>query len=123
MDGELVTEDEEEVQRRKERSGEIAKELSVLVNYCTPFRFGGFDLAQKNNCCYHISSFPERRANRFVAGSATVRPTLNLSVLTLGQDFVDYNKMQLSRIYPNGSRVSSANPNPQVGRSSSLAGG
>ncbi|EDQ91827.1 uncharacterized protein MONBRDRAFT_21166 [Monosiga brevicollis MX1] len=30
------------------------------------------------------------------------------------QDFVDYNKLQLSRIYPAGSRISSTNFNPQL---------
>jgi len=30
------------------------------------------------------------------------------------QDFIEYNKMQISRLYPNGTRVSSSNPNPQL---------
>lgn len=38
----------------------------------------------------------------------TVNPVLT------AQDFVDYNKMQLSRIYPNGTRVKSTNYNPQA---------
>lgn len=28
------------------------------------------------------------------------------------QDFTDYNKTQLARIYPQGTRVSSSNPSP-----------
>jgi hypothetical protein len=32
------------------------------------------------------------------------------------QEFVDYNKRQLARIYPNGARVDSSNFLPQVGR-------
>ena len=39
IDGEVDREDEEEMRRRKERSGEIVKELSDLVNYITPFHF------------------------------------------------------------------------------------
>ena len=39
IDGEVVPENEDDVRRRKERSKEIAKELSDLVNYCTPFHF------------------------------------------------------------------------------------
>ena len=39
IDGEVEAENEEDVRRRKERSKEIAKELSDLVNYCTPFHF------------------------------------------------------------------------------------
>jgi hypothetical protein len=39
IDGEVEAENEEDVRRRKERSKEIAKEMSDLVNYCTPFHF------------------------------------------------------------------------------------
>eukprot|EP00045_Choanoeca_perplexa_P009488 m.91824 g.91824 ORF g.91824 m.91824 type:complete len:1151 (+) comp14919_c0_seq2:95-3547(+) len=100
IDGEVEAENEEDVRRRKERSKEIAKELSDLVNYCTPFHFQDFEVARQNHCCYHISSFGEKRATRLVSGKP--------------QDFVDYNKLQLSRIYPAGSRISSTNYNPQL---------
>lgn len=39
VDGEVVGEDEEEMKARRERSGEIAKEMSALVNYITPYHF------------------------------------------------------------------------------------
>jgi hypothetical protein len=39
IDGETEQENEEEILRRRERSKEIAKELSDLVNYCTPYHF------------------------------------------------------------------------------------
>eukprot|EP00730_Choanoeca_flexa_P016287 TRINITY_DN7664_c1_g1_i1.p1 TRINITY_DN7664_c1_g1~~TRINITY_DN7664_c1_g1_i1.p1 ORF type:complete len:1148 (+),score=314.48 TRINITY_DN7664_c1_g1_i1:83-3526(+) len=100
IDGEVEAENEEDVRRRKERSKEIAKELSDLVNYCTPFHFQDFEVARQNHCCYHISSFGEKRGTRLVSGKP--------------QDFVDYNKLQLSRIYPAGSRISSTNYNPQL---------
>ncbi len=38
IDGQDVREDVEEQILRRERSGEVAKELSDLVNYCEPFR-------------------------------------------------------------------------------------
>lgn len=104
VDGMVVKEDDDEVRERQERSGEVAKELSALVNYCTPFRyvwcfcgllplcgsvelsteiqptppthpasFKGFELSSKLNNCYLMSSFPEKRALRFVSGAAVVR--------------------------------------------------
>lgn len=94
IDGEVDREDEDEMRRRKERSGEIVKELSDLVNYITPFHFKvrkprsvrspsaqpcasvshwpflcqGFEVARKNNCCYHMSSFAEKKAARYSSG-------------------------------------------------------
>ncbi|EGD77973.1 phospholipase C gamma 1 [Salpingoeca rosetta] len=100
IDGEVIEDDEEEIKRIKERSGEIAKELSDLVNYCTPYHFSNFDVARANNNCYHISSFSEKKALRLVTGKP--------------EEFVDYNKMQLSRIYPQGTRINSTNFNPQA---------
>lgn len=39
IDGEVEREDEDEMKRRRERSGEIVKEMSDLVNYLTPYHF------------------------------------------------------------------------------------
>lgn len=100
VDGQIVEEDEEEMKQRRERSGEIAKEMSALVNYITPFHFKGFAVARANKNCYQMSSFQEAKATRFLTGNPV--------------DFVDYNKTQLSRIYPNGTRVKSTNYNPQA---------
>eukprot|EP01147_Barroeca_monosierra_P002092 gene2092-5146_t len=85
IDGEVVEDDEEELRRIRERSGEIVKELSDLVNYCTP-----------------------KKAIRLVAGKPEV------SRLPSTHEFLDYNKMQLSRIYPHGTRINSTNFNPQT---------
>eukprot|EP00053_Salpingoeca_punica_P019262 m.193742 g.193742 ORF g.193742 m.193742 type:complete len:1135 (+) comp17603_c0_seq1:90-3494(+) len=95
-----MKESEEEAQQRIERSGEVAKEMSELVNYCTPYHFTGFSVARANNNCYHISSFQEKRGMRYVASHPS--------------DFVDYTKLQLARVYPAGTRTSSSNFNPQL---------
>eukprot|EP00056_Hartaetosiga_gracilis_P001154 m.42471 g.42471 ORF g.42471 m.42471 type:complete len:1206 (+) comp10521_c0_seq1:15-3632(+) len=100
IDGEVYEEDEEEISRIKERSGEIAKELSDLVNYCTPFHFKNFGIARANNNPYHISSFAEKKAIKLLSGKP--------------EEFIDYNKHQFSRIYPNGTRINSSNYNPQI---------
>jgi hypothetical protein len=68
VDGELITESEQEVKDRKSRSKAIAPELSSIVNYVWPIHFKGFAKAQEVNCCYHMSSFNEKKGNRFVAG-------------------------------------------------------
>eukprot|EP00051_Salpingoeca_urceolata_P015188 m.195978 g.195978 ORF g.195978 m.195978 type:complete len:1241 (-) comp18316_c0_seq18:1291-5013(-) len=100
VDGEMVKEDEEEARQRRERSKEIAKELSDLVNYVTPFSFQGFEVSRQLNNCYLMSSFNESKAMRFVAGSP--------------KEFVQYGRTNTSRIYPSGSRVASSNFNPQI---------
>jgi hypothetical protein len=86
VDGEMVTETEDEVRERKERSGVILPELSAVVNYVWPISFKGFDKALSVNCSYHMSSFNEKKAARCVAGQP--------------EEFVDYCKRQVARIYP-----------------------
>lgn len=49
---------------------------------------------------YEMSSFGENKTKKFVKGKLT--------------DFIEYNKKQLSRIYPAGSRIHSSNYNPQM---------
>lgn len=61
--------------------------------------FKGFEHAKQNSKFYQMSSFVESKM-------------LNL-VNTQGAEFVEYNKRQLSRIYPAGGRVDSSNYNPQ----------
>ncbi len=39
IDGEVEREDEEAMKRRRERTGEVVKEMSELVNYITPYHF------------------------------------------------------------------------------------
>uniref|UniRef100_A0A7E4W1T5 Phosphoinositide phospholipase C n=1 Tax=Panagrellus redivivus TaxID=6233 RepID=A0A7E4W1T5_PANRE len=74
--------------------------LSSLVNYTHPIKFAGFDLAEKENKHYHMSSFSESTGLGYLKQSAP--------------EFVNYNKRQLSRIYPKGARVDSSNFLPQI---------
>ncbi|VDK79879.1 unnamed protein product [Anisakis simplex] len=74
--------------------------LSSLVNYTHPVKFSGFDVAEMNNLHFHMSSFSESTGLGYLKQSAP--------------EFVNYNKRQLSRIYPKGARVDSSNFLPQV---------
>ncbi|XP_078262119.1 1-phosphatidylinositol 4,5-bisphosphate phosphodiesterase beta-1 [Rhinoraja longicauda] len=76
------------------------EEMSNLVNYIQPVKFESFEVAKKNNKSFEMSSFVETKA---------------LEQLTKAPvEFVEYNKRQLSRIYPKGTRVDSSNYMPQV---------
>lgn len=73
---------------------------SSLIQWKTLFR-----LAEKNRN-YEMSSFDEKQATTLLKE----RPI----------EFVNYNKHQLSRVYPAGTRFDSSNFNPQVSFSRSL---
>lgn len=74
--------------------------LSSMVNYAQPIKFQGFDVADQKNIHHNMSSFAE---------------TTGMSLLkTQAIDFVNYNKRQMSRIYPKGTRADSSNYMPQV---------
>ncbi|XP_047485673.1 1-phosphatidylinositol 4,5-bisphosphate phosphodiesterase-like [Penaeus chinensis] len=74
--------------------------LSSMVNYAWPVHFNGFDAAEEKNVHHNMSSFSE---------------TMGLGYLkTQAIEFVNYNKRQMSRIYPKGARVDSSNYMPQV---------
>ncbi|XP_077138749.1 1-phosphatidylinositol 4,5-bisphosphate phosphodiesterase beta-1 [Ranitomeya variabilis] len=76
------------------------EEMSNLVNYIQPVKFESFETSKKRNKSYEMSSYVE---------------TKGLEQLTKSPvEFVEYNKMQLSRIYPKGTRVDSSNYMPQV---------
>ncbi|RUS70787.1 hypothetical protein EGW08_021455, partial [Elysia chlorotica] len=74
--------------------------LSAMVNYAQPVKFQGFDVAEERNIQYHMSSFNEN------AGLGYLK--------TQALEFVNYNKRQMSRIYPRGGRVDSSNFLPQI---------
>ncbi|KAM4617313.1 1-phosphatidylinositol 4,5-bisphosphate phosphodiesterase beta-3 isoform 2-T3 [Discoglossus pictus] len=76
------------------------EEMSTLVNYVEPVKFKSFDVANKRNRYYEMSSFVETKALEQLTKSP--------------MEFVEYNKKQLSRIYPKGTRVDSSNYMPQV---------
>lgn len=76
------------------------EEMSNLVNYIQPVKFESFEISKKRNKSFEMSSFVE---------------TKGLEQLTKAPvEFVEYNKMQLSRIYPKGTRVDSSNYMPQL---------
>ncbi|ESO08873.1 hypothetical protein HELRODRAFT_109918 [Helobdella robusta] len=74
--------------------------LSAMVNYTQPVKFQGFDVAEEKNCHFHMSSFNESVALGCLKQYAV--------------EFVNYNKRQMSRIYPKGGRVDSSNYMPQI---------
>lgn len=79
---------------------EAGAEISALVNYVQPVHFNSFESAEKKNRMYEMSSFDEKQATTLLKE----RPL----------EFVNYNKHQLSRVYPAGTRFDSSNFMPQV---------
>uniref|UniRef100_A0A8C1GBP6 Phosphoinositide phospholipase C n=1 Tax=Cyprinus carpio TaxID=7962 RepID=A0A8C1GBP6_CYPCA len=76
------------------------EEMSTLVNYIEPVKFKSFEAASKRNKYFEMSSFVETKG----------MDTLKNSPM----EFVEYNKKQMSRIYPKGTRVDSSNYMPQL---------
>uniref|UniRef100_A0AAQ5YEP5 Phosphoinositide phospholipase C n=1 Tax=Amphiprion ocellaris TaxID=80972 RepID=A0AAQ5YEP5_AMPOC len=76
------------------------EEMSTLVNYIEPVKFKSFEVANKRRKFFEMSSFVETKG----------MDTLKSSPI----EFVEYNKNQLSRIYPKGTRVDSSNYMPQL---------
>ncbi|XP_050550289.1 1-phosphatidylinositol 4,5-bisphosphate phosphodiesterase isoform X1 [Spodoptera frugiperda] len=74
--------------------------LSSMVNYAQPIKFQGFEEADKKNIYHNMSSFAETTGMNYLKTQAI--------------DFVNYNKRQMSRIYPKGTRADSSNYMPQV---------
>ncbi|XP_031134676.2 1-phosphatidylinositol 4,5-bisphosphate phosphodiesterase beta-2 isoform X2 [Sander lucioperca] len=112
--GDAVVEDTEEQEETEEQDEEKMKTsdegtagqevtayeaMSSLVNYIQPNKFVSFDNARKKNKSYVISSFVETRGEAMISKTAV--------------EFVEYNKRQMSRIYPKGTRMDSSNYSPQ----------
>ncbi|XP_071971395.1 1-phosphatidylinositol 4,5-bisphosphate phosphodiesterase beta-2 isoform X2 [Engystomops pustulosus] len=76
------------------------EEMSSLVNYVQPVKFESFEISAQKNQSYVISSFVETKAYDLL----TKFPV----------QFVEYNKRQMSRIYPKGTRMDSSNYMPQM---------
>ncbi|XP_038076534.1 1-phosphatidylinositol 4,5-bisphosphate phosphodiesterase beta-4-like isoform X1 [Patiria miniata] len=74
--------------------------LSALVNYAQPVKFQGFDVAEERNFHFNMSSFNEAVGLGYIKTSCI--------------EFVNYNKRQMSRIYPKGGRYDSSNYMPQI---------
>ncbi|MBN3315501.1 PLCB4 phosphodiesterase, partial [Atractosteus spatula] len=74
--------------------------LSAMINYAQPVKFQGFDVAEERNVHHNMSSFNESVGLGYLKTNAI--------------EFVNYNKRQMSRIYPKGGRVDSSNYMPQI---------
>ncbi|XP_014835853.1 PREDICTED: 1-phosphatidylinositol 4,5-bisphosphate phosphodiesterase beta-2 [Poecilia mexicana] len=113
-EGEAATEDNEEQEDTEEQDEEKMKTsdegtagqevtayeaMSSIVNYIQPNKFISFENAKKKNKSYVISSFVETRGEAMISKTAV--------------EFVEYNKRQMSRIYPKGTRMDSSNYSPQ----------
>nr|XP_040054786.1 1-phosphatidylinositol 4,5-bisphosphate phosphodiesterase beta-2 isoform X1 [Gasterosteus aculeatus aculeatus] len=113
-EGETAVEDAEEQEDTEEQDEEKMKTsdegtagqevtayeaMSSLVNYIQPNKFVSFDNARKKNKSYVISSFVETRGEAMISKTAV--------------EFVEYNKRQMSRIYPKGTRMDSSNYSPR----------
>ncbi|CAH1790865.1 unnamed protein product [Owenia fusiformis] len=102
----LTEEEEKRRQREKKEKGtagseaEAAQEMSALVNYIQPIHFHSFEISEKRDRSFEMSSLVE---------SIAMSRLKEYPV-----EFVNYNKRQLSRIYPKGTRVDSSNYMPQV---------
>ncbi|KAM9828409.1 1-phosphatidylinositol 4,5-bisphosphate phosphodiesterase gamma-1 isoform 1-T2 [Syngnathus typhle] len=82
-----------------ERRKKIALELSDLVVYCRPVPFDEDKIGTERACFRDMSSFPETKAEKYVNKIK-------------GKKFLQYNRLQLSRIYPRGQRLDSSNYDP-----------
>ncbi|XP_016304365.1 1-phosphatidylinositol 4,5-bisphosphate phosphodiesterase beta-4 isoform X4 [Sinocyclocheilus anshuiensis] len=69
--------------------------LSAMVNYAQPVKFQSFEVAEERNIHHNMSSFNESVGLGYLKTNAI--------------EFVNYNKRQMSRIYPKGGRVDSSN--------------
>ncbi|XP_010295708.1 PREDICTED: 1-phosphatidylinositol 4,5-bisphosphate phosphodiesterase beta-2 [Phaethon lepturus] len=98
--------DEEEIKKMQSDEGTAGlevtayEEMSSLVNYIQPIKFDSFAVSAQKNRSYVISSFTELKAYDLL----TKFPV----------QFVEYNKRQMSRIYPKGTRMDSSNYMPQM---------
>ncbi|KAL6042944.1 hypothetical protein STEG23_014805 [Scotinomys teguina] len=98
--------DEEEIKKLQSDEGTAGlevtayEEMSSLVNYIQPTKFISFEFSAQKNRSYVISSFTELKAYELLSKAS--------------MQFVDYNKRQMSRVYPKGTRMDSSNYMPQM---------
>ncbi|XP_078066756.1 1-phosphatidylinositol 4,5-bisphosphate phosphodiesterase gamma-2 isoform X3 [Mustelus asterias] len=92
---------QEENRNQMERKQQIAKELSDLVVYCRPAKSREFLLNAKDITDYkEMRSFAENKVETILKQKS--------------KEFREYNRKQLSRIYPKGQRIDSSNYDPIV---------
>ncbi|KAK1793389.1 hypothetical protein P4O66_011772 [Electrophorus voltai] len=122
MESEEPEEQEEQDEEKMKNSDEgtagqevtAYEEMSALVNYIQPNKFISFDNAKKKNKSYVISSFVETKAESLMSKTAVEFVDFYISVSgTSFTAYSRYNKRQMSRIYPKGTRMDSSNYNPQ----------
>ncbi|XP_052039193.1 1-phosphatidylinositol 4,5-bisphosphate phosphodiesterase beta-2 isoform X3 [Apodemus sylvaticus] len=98
--------DEEEIKKMQSDEGTAGlevtayEEMSSLVNYIQPTKFISFEFSAQKNRSYVVSSFTELKASELLSKASV--------------QFVDYNKRQMSRVYPKGTRMDSSNYMPQM---------
>uniref|UniRef100_A0A3P9LP59 Phosphoinositide phospholipase C n=1 Tax=Oryzias latipes TaxID=8090 RepID=A0A3P9LP59_ORYLA len=94
-----VTQNADAREKQMERRKKIAVELSDLVVYCRPVPFNEDKIGTERACYRDMSSFPETKAEKFATRGR-------------GKRFLQYNRRQLSRVYPRGQRLDSSNYDP-----------
>lgn len=92
-----------------------------MINYAQPIKFQGFDVAERElNVKFYLTSlklslfivYLEKNIHHNMSSFAE---TAGMNYLKQNAiDFVNYNKRQMSRIYPKGTRADSSNYMPQV---------
>ncbi|XP_054987015.1 1-phosphatidylinositol 4,5-bisphosphate phosphodiesterase delta-3 [Sorex araneus] len=92
-------EDEEEETDQRHGNKQISPELSALVVYCSASRLRALCPVPDPALPCQVSSVSESKARKFSREE--------------GNSFVRHNARQLTRVYPRGTRVNSANYNPQ----------
>ncbi|XP_061873101.1 1-phosphatidylinositol 4,5-bisphosphate phosphodiesterase delta-3-like isoform X2 [Colius striatus] len=109
-------EEEEKLQERSRRQARaaapVAPELSALVVYCRAVPFPGLAQALHRPQPWELSSFSERKARKLIKEEEMQGWGLSPPVPP-GPALVQYNARQLSRVYPLGLKMNSANYNPQ----------
>ncbi|VTJ61608.1 Hypothetical predicted protein [Marmota monax] len=85
--------------KKKKSRSVLCPALSALVVYLKSVSFRSFTHSKENYHFYEISSFSETKAKSLVKEA--------------GNEFVQHNAWQLSRVYPSGLRTDSSNYNPQ----------
>ncbi|XP_060049871.1 1-phosphatidylinositol 4,5-bisphosphate phosphodiesterase delta-4 isoform X2 [Erinaceus europaeus] len=85
--------------KRKRPKSVLCPSLSALVVYLKSVSFHSFAHSRDHYRFYEISSFSEAKAKSLIKEA--------------GNEFVQHNAWQLSRVYPSGLRTDSSNYNPQ----------
>nr|XP_019597396.1 PREDICTED: 1-phosphatidylinositol 4,5-bisphosphate phosphodiesterase delta-4 [Rhinolophus sinicus]XP_019597397.1 PREDICTED: 1-phosphatidylinositol 4,5-bisphosphate phosphodiesterase delta-4 [Rhinolophus sinicus] len=85
--------------KEKKSTPILCPSLSALVVYMKTVSFHNFTHSREHYRFYELSSFSETKARRLIKEA--------------GNEFVQHNAWQLSRVYPSGLRTDSSNYNPQ----------